>query len=647
MFDIFDKYFQKNANHKVKRDSAVESWQDGLVIPNDAALPDSKRILGGSLFILYIFLGISFLVILTRLVFLQLVFGDEFREKSENNHVRTYVTRALRGIIYDRDEKVLIENISRDDASVIPADLPRDPEERDQILSEISIILDVPRYEIDEKILASEFYYYPIVIKEDIDHETKLRLLFQYPDNKNGIVVVEDFYRVYPMGDNMSHIIGYLGRITEEEWEILKGRYDRNGEIGKVGLELAYESVLRGSDGQRKVNVNARGTQEDILATSQTEAGCDLQLTIDAELQKQVQDILQATLINSGTTAGVAIVMDPKNGHILSMVSLPTYDNNLFSNGITGDEVSIYNSWSESEDKPFLNRSLAGVYPPGSIFKLVTASAVLQGNAIEIGDYVNSPGTISVPNQFNPEEKFIYKDWKAEGHGSINIIEAIAESSDTYFYTVTGGFGDVTGLGMEKYGEYALQFGLGQALGIDLPGEADGVFPSEEWKRERTGQGWYTGDTYNLSIGQGYLLTTPLQAASWTSVIANGGTLYQPKIVRETRNCSEATTFQPLILNQNFIAPENIDAIQDGMRLSITSNDGTAKALRDFDIKVAGKTGTAQFNNNEKEHAWFTAYAPYNNPEVVVTVLVEGGGEGGDTALPVVRRIMSEYFSNN
>lgn len=637
---IFDKYF----NHDIGFDDSShnpDQWQNVFITPQDKLMAEGNGQFQGSFRILKWIIILAVFTLLVRLSYLQLNLGQLLFERGEENYLRVYITRALRGIIYDRNGIQLVENIPNDNAAIIPADLPRDETERQNLFKNLSTILSIPATEINDLSEKYRFLYTPIVIKPDIDHDTKLTLLSQFANQSSGVLVLEDFSRHYlESSTGLSHSLGYLGKVSEDEWKNADGAYTLDSTIGKSGLEKNYEQHLRGINGTQKIVVDARHTKVDTLFTSAPENGCDLVTTIDANLENKIKNLLQATITTNNATGGSVVVLNPQNGQVLSIVSLPGFDNNIFAQGIRGKtEVAQYESLLNDKNTPFLNRAISGTYPPGSTFKIVTASSVLENNIVTPSDRLEAPGQISVPNQFDPSQSFIYKDWKASGHGTISIIEALAVSSDTFFYKVSGGYQGFRGVGADKISEFAYKFGLGKTLNIDLPGEQSGLVPTPDWKKEKLGQPWVTGDTYNYAIGQGYLLTTPLQVAGFTSVIASGGKLYQPYLVKEIKNCANSSQKDPQILQQDFLKASTLATIREGMYETIYSDVGTAKSLRTLPFKVAGKTGTAQFNNNQNVHAWFTAFAPYDNPELVVTVMIEGGGEGSAIAVPIAKQI--------
>jgi len=362
-----------------------------------------------------------------------------------------------------------------------------------------------------------------------------------------------------------------------------------------------------------------------------------LVLSIDSDLQKKSEEILSANLKKLNLTKGAVIISDPNNGEILSLVSLPTFDNRLFAEGISADD---YKKLIEDKDNPMFNRAISGEYPSGSTVKMIFAAAALQEKVITENTTILSNGGLKVAQWFFP-------DWKAGGHGLTSVRKAIAESVNTFFYYIGGGYQDFVGLGIERLVKYLNLFGLGNTLGIDLPNEATGFVPSQEWKEKVKGEKWYIGDTYNLSIGQGDLLVTPLQVNEWTAYFAAGGKEYQPHVVKEILDSNDKTikTITESPLRDTLIDSYNVEIVRQGMRQTVTS--GSAKRLLDLPVDSAAKTGTAQWNTTKDPHAWFTAFAPYKNPQIVITVLVEEGKEGSSVALTVAHDIMAYYFQNH
>jgi penicillin-binding protein 2 len=342
--------------------------------------------------------------------------------------------------------------------------------------------------------------------------------------------------------------------------------------------------------------------------------------------------------------------MDPQTGAILAMVSLPSYDNNLFARGISADD---YGQLSDDPEHPLVNHAISGQYPPGSTFKIVPAAAGLQERVIDRETRLKCEGELLLPNKYfpdDPEKAQVFRCWYKWGHGALNIIDGIAHSCDIYFYQVGGGFEDFSGLGMEELGEYARAFGFGEPTGIALPGESGGLVPDDHWKRVNYGEHWVTGDTYNAVIGQGYVLVTPMQLLNATVAIANGGTLYRPQILYQIID-TEGTTvqgFAPDVIRKVPVSAQNLELVRGGMRAAVTR--GTAHRVNLAEIAVAGKTGTAEYpgprdeEGNLPTHAWFTAFAPYEEPEIALIVFVSGGHEGAKIAVPIAAKILRVYF---
>jgi penicillin-binding protein 2 len=338
-------------------------------------------------------------------------------------------------------------------------------------------------------------------------------------------------------------------------------------------------------------------------------------------------------LEQTGTKTAAAVAIDPRNGEVLAIVSLPSYDNNLFAKGISQED---YKALISDENKPMFNRAISGEYPPGSTFKPLVAAAALEEKTINSGTSVNCGGGIHVGS-------YNFPDWKT--HGSTDVRKAIAESCDVFFYSVGGGWGDIPALGIDRIKKYADLFGLGKAGGLDIPGEAEGFIPDQSWKQKKLGERWYVGDDYHCAIGQGFDTATPLQIANMTATIANGGSVYRPHLVEKiVKPNGTEQEIGSQVLNKNFISKSNMDIVREGMRETIASSSGSARQLADLKVAVAGKTGTAQYGTEGKTHGWFASFAPFDNPEIAMAVLVEGGGEGHSTAVPVTKEVYQWYF---
>ena len=590
---------------------------------------------------LMLFALVLIFVLFFRAGYLQIVRGDYYRELAEGNRIRIHPIKSQRGIFYDRLGRQLVQNIPVFTLQLIPADLPGKLEDKKLLLKELLKTVDFSFKEALTKIENTpSFSYQPIVLKENIDHEKALYLKIK-ADDLPGVILETNYLRKYIIEDDnflssLSHVLGYTGKISEDELlDHKEDGYLLTDYSGKYGLEITQEKLLRGEYGKKQVEVDALGKENKIISEKKAISGSNLVLTIDIDLQKRVEEILTEVLMKNKKERASAVVMNPENGEILAMVSLPSLNSNDFAGGISSEK---YRELLEDPGKPLFNRSIAGEYPSGSTFKPVVAAAALEEKIISENTSVNSVGGIRILSWFFP-------DWKAGGHGLTNIRKALAESVNTFFYYIGGGYKDFTGLGVNKITEYASLFGLSKKTGIELPGEAAGFLPSREWKEDVKNEAWYIGDTYHYSIGQGDILVTPLQVASYTSVFANKGKLFRPRLVKSIldQNKSIIKNVEPEIVNENFISPYNLEVVRKGLRDGVLY--GSSRRLNSLPVTAAGKTGTAQWSSVKDFHSWYTCFAPYEKPQLVVTVLIEEGGEGVDIALPVAEEILRWWFS--
>lgn len=602
-------------------------------------------------FILFYVLIVSCLLgLFFKVGYLQIVRGDYYQDLAQGNRLRIYSVAAPRGIIYDRYGKPLVYNTPSFELSVNIVDFLDSPiKAQEEILSKISSVVLGPESSSEEqsefkndlfhKIREAYGQVSQLFLLKNIERSSAL-VLESLVNDWSGIRIRENAQRQYYLGPYFSHILGYTGEVDTFDLEG-NSEYLIGDQIGKIGLERKYEDLLRGLPGQEQIEVNSLGKTQRLLASKLAQPGQGLVLSIDRDLQEKVFQSLNEMTKKLSVRRAAAVAIDPRDGGVLALVSLPSFDNNLFAQGISRED---FERLDNDPSQPFLNRSLAGQYPSGSIIKPLIAAGALEEEIVSSRRRINCQGGISIVNQYNPEIVYNFPDWKI--HGSIDIIKAIAQSCNVFFYTIGGGYGNIDGLGVDKIKEYLQYFGLGQATEIDLSHEEVGLIPDEAWKEiKKPTEEWYLGDTYHLSIGQGDILVTPLQITSAIAAIANGGTLYQPqlvdKIVDSDKNLVE--DLSPRIIRENFISPINISVVQEGMRQAVL--DGSAISLSSLSVKAAGKTGTAQFGRADKTHAWFVGFAPYDEPEIVLTVLVEGGGEGYKTAVPVVKQVFEWYFN--
>lgn len=568
-----------------------------------------------------------------RLVYLNVVKGGEYQAMAQRNSLRSIVLVAPRGIIYDRFGEPLVRNEPSLDAIVVPNDLPQDEEDRSKVLEAAQQFFALDQLAREE--FAQRFEpesNQSILLQANVDQ----RILIQFLAERKrfpGIALSKAAEREYKDGKIFSHILGYEGKIRSEEYADLKNEgYLMTDAIGKQGIERSYESALRGIYGKQMIEVDALGEVQQELGVVPPQKGNDLSLEIDAELQREAYRAMEDVLGKSKLTKGALIALDPRSGAVRALVSFPSYDNNLFSGGISSAD---YAGLANDPNKPLFNRALSGEYPPGSTIKPILAGAALAERIITPETNIESRGGIQVG-------KFFFGDWKA--HGFTDLRRAIAVSSDVYFYSIGGGYGNISGLGIERMKQYEERFGWGQKTGIDLPGEQDGFLPTPSWKQERFGERWYIGDDYNSSIGQGYVTATPLQVVNAIAAIANGGTLYQPRLVASIQNAQgERTENQPRVLRNNILAADILRVVREGMRETVT--EGTAQSLNDLSIAIAGKTGTAQFGGAKQTHGWFVSFAPFEDPELAVVVLVEDQPEEATYhAVPITKALYSWYF---
>lgn len=634
-----------------------ETWSEGVFISDNK----EREMVGRSfdfskLTILGVFLAVFVSILLGRTAWLQIVRGDYYAAMADGNRIRIERIEPKRGVIYDRNKKTLVRNQANFLLYFIPADLPSDKQELDKIISEICRIDDtLKKEELESQLLTiprrSLEAFQPLFITDNIDYEKAMELYLRSADWP-GVVMSNATRREYlPVGNKFfldeekkeeysslafSHLLGYAGKISSEELEKSGDEYLPIDYIGKMGIEYFWESELKGISGKKQIEVDALGKEKKIIGKKEAVDGRNLLLSIDLEKQLKLEEIIAKHLFELKLSKASAVFLDPNNGEILAMVSLPSYNNNLFAKGISSKD---YAGLINHPDRPLFNRAVSGEFPAGSTFKPVMLAAALEERVISEDTAFVSTGGLRIGQWFFP-------DWRAGGHGRTDARKAISDSVNTFFYYIGGGYNDFTGLGVERIVEYARKFGLGAQTGIDLPGEASGFLPSKEWKKEVKGEQWYIGDTYHLSIGQGDLLATPLQVAVFTSVFANGGKLYRPHLVKELMSGDDRVdkVIETSPVREDFIDDYNMKVVREGMRQTVTA--GSGRRLSILPVSVAGKTGTAQWSSTKENHAWFAGFAPYEKPEIAFVILIEEGKEGSTAAVPIVYDYLSWYFKD-
>lgn len=619
-----------------KRQGQVENFYDSREVSESFLVMGSSQTLGRLVNLskqrlaLAILTGL-FLLLAGRLIYLQFFSGHEFRQIAEGNRLRREWLAPGRGIIFDHLGQPMVENIGTFSIFFQPAISGLSAEAK-QTIAGIFKELELTDEQTENLLTTSG--YLPVAIKENLSYDQALELMLKVQDAP-ALKVIIDPLRNYPADGSLAHLFGYTSRITKEEKDkYMALDYQLTEKVGHGGgLEEYYQSELRGSFGQRQIEVDAFGQEKKVIAEQEPKNGNNLVLGIDLGLQQKITESLRRLQPHK---AVAVVALDPRNGQVRALVSWPTYDNNQFSQGISSES---YQSLLNNSLKPLINRVISGEYPTGSTIKLVMSLAGLQAGVIDRNSSVSSVGGVWY-------DKWFFPDWKAGGHGITNVIKALSESVNTFFYYLAlENFDGHRGLGLERMLSYFSAFGLGKITGLDLKGERAGFLPSEEWKIEAKNEAWYPGDTLHLAIGQGDLLATPLQVAMYTSVVANGGTLFEPRLLEKI---IEPSTGQTMVIESKIIrsalgSKSNFAIVAEGMRAGVTS--GSSRRLSLLSVPVAGKTGTAQASSGNP-HAWFTGFLPYQNPELVITVLVENGNEGSETAAPIAYEVLDWYVKN-
>ncbi len=597
--------------------------------PQQNILPDDD----GSRRIIMLSLGafVMFFLLLSRLWYLQVIDSDNLLDQSESNRLRFVPVAAPRGAILDRNGKVLVSNTPSFSVSVIPQDVKN----KELLIDDLARYLNLNRKEIEEKWTKGQgrAKYYPLVVASGISRD-QMEFLEENRLALPGVNIEMKPVRAYSNGQLGAHLLGYLAEINEEELGSERYKeYNAGDYTGKSGIEKSWESFLHGTDGGRQIEVDARGRFLRTVEDSGSSVGNTVMLTIDLEMQKVAERAL-------GERAGAAVAMDVNTGEILAFASSPDFDPALFTGRMPPEKWKEY---LEDPRHPLENKALKGMYPPGSTFKIVTALAGLEAGLIDPHTAIDCPGYYKFGNS-------TFKCWDKKGHGHVELRKALRESCDVYFYKLA------ERLGVDRIADCAKRFGLGAPLGIGLDSEKGGVIPSQEWKLKRFGKKWYQGETLSVGIGQGYVLTTPVQLASMIATVANEGIVYQPHLVRrivdsEGKSLKE---FPPQVSRRTGIKPENYRLVKDGLFAVVNEPHGTGGMARLAEVKVAGKTGSSQVvklrdSKGEvpyqfRDHALFVGFAPYDKPEVAVAVIVEHGEHGGSAAAPIAGRLLRAYF---
>jgi penicillin-binding protein 2 len=630
--------------HEVLLDKLAKKKEEELGISEKKfETPIFKR----NLLIFFSILFILVFILYSRTVYLQIVKGEDFLLQAQSNKYILAKIQAERGVIYDQNFKQLVFNVPKFDLILEKENLPKDERERKRILKEISQILKIDISELEKKIESKEP---KVKIFENLDNQTVIMLETKI-DRLNGFSIEISSKRQYLDGENFSHLLGYLGKIEKEELENDPDFYTIFDFTGKEGIEKSYEKVLRKNPGKILIERDAKGNVISKKIISLPKSGKSIVLWLDSDLQKKIKEELEKKIKEVGAKGGAAVAINPQTGGILSLVSLPSFDNNIFSEEISQEK---WQELQKNPKNPFLNRATSGQYLLGSTIKPFLAIGALQEKIISPQKKINCQGKIEIPHQYNPEIVYTFGDWTV--HGLTDIRKAIAESCNVFFYTIGGGYGDQEGLGPSRIKKYLELFGFGEIVNSDfpIPSFAKGILPDPEWKKKTIGENWWDGDTYNLSIGQGYILATPLQVARAYAAIANGGKILKPKfvwkIVDSEKNLIEE--IKPEVEKENFLDPKNLQIVKEGMRWAVTGQNSphaSALALNDLPVAVAAKTGTAQVPKKDCPdcyNIWISVFAPYEDPKIVLTIMLEDvRGRLSGVVVPVAKEILNWYFS--
>ena len=566
-------------------------------------------------------------IVTTRIFFLGIVKNDFYQARAIANAGQTITVEAERGGIFDRFGNPLVKNQPVFRLNLILAELLKESQRRKTIQA-IKDILNIDVEQMENLLNSVNLENADsVALPVDLSKEEaeKIKNL-----NLNSLRVANSFEREYIEPQIFSHLTGYTGLANKEDLE--KG-FSLNDIAGKSGLEKYYDKELRGKDGKIIYYRNAKAEIIDNKFLNDAQPGYSIKTTIDSELQAFFYNQLKNKLSEAGSLNGVGIALNPKNGEVLSLISLPGFDSNNISDKILN-----------SPGKPFFNRAISGLYAPGSTIKPLVALAALKENIVKPKDKIFSAGYLEIPNPYYPDQPSRFLDWKP--HGWVDLYSALARSSNVYFYEIGGGFEEQKGLGIEKLKEYWQKFGFSEKTGIDLPGEANGFLPDPEQKKNN--DLWRIGDTYNVSIGQGDLLTTPIEIIAYIAGIANNGKIYRPSIMKNIvdSNGDLIRQNEPQLIKDLSDLSAYIPEVQKGMADVVNKNYGTAYLLSDLPFKVAGKTGTAQIKQNTEINAFFIGYAPLDDPQIAILVLVEEAKEGSSNAVPIAKEVFKWYYEN-
>lgn len=574
-----------------------------------------------------------FVALVSRLGYLQMAQGQYYGQLADGNRIRLIPIMAPRGVFYDRNGVMLVSNRPGFTISLLPINGPVP----DEVIGKLAVILNLNAEEIKGKLSQKTGSFEPIRVKTDVGPEIVTKIE-ERRSELPGVVIEIQPLRNYINNELAAHIFGYVGEINETELESGKDQgYMARDIVGKFGLERVYDKEIRGADGGNQVEVDANGRPVQVIGKKDPIPGNNLVLTIDQRIQKATEAAIDEQLIYLQTKAGytnakaaAAVVLNPKTGEVLAMVSRPTFNPNAFNGGISSKDWKLLN---ENPHHPMDNKAIAGVYPPGSTFKIITGAAALELGKVTPEEKILDTGTHWIIPKGNA---------MGEALGWINFREALSKSDNVYFYEMGNR------LGIDNLEKFARMFGLGAYTGINLPGESDGLVANRRYKEKVYGEDWYLSETFDAAIGQGFQLATPLQMAVVIGQVANDGQRYKPQLVNRITgpNGEVIKTFEPEKVGQVTLTESNWTLIRESLR-EVALEGGTAStAFGDFPVAIAGKTGTSE-NSHGSDHGWFVGYAPFEDPRIAVAIIVEQGGFGSSSAVPIAKKIMEAAFNIN
>jgi penicillin-binding protein 2 len=588
-------------------------------------VPLSQKIIKG----LFFFILLAIFSLFARTFYFQVLENDKYLALADENKFIIYSIGSERGVIYDSKEEQLVFNKPSFDLILNKSELPENDYEKEEVLKKVSKIIN---QDYDSLSSTIEKLSGLNLISENLDYQTLILIETRINELK-GFYVSYNSTRYYEKGPFFSHIIGYIGKETEQEY------------VGKDGLEKTYQEVLNKNPGEIQFEKDVHGNFISKKVISLPQSGKSLILWLDSELQEKIYQVLEEAIKRTGAKKAAAIALNPNTGGVLALVNVPSYDNNLF---VKGADIQALKDLLNNPEEPLFNRVVSGLYSTGSTIKPLIATAALEEKIISPDKSLNCIGQISIPHRYNPEITYYYKDWAV--HGPTDMRKAIAESCNVYFYTIGGGYEKQQGLGPSRIKQYLELFGWGSKTGIDLPGESAGLIPSPEWKEKVKKENWWDGDTYNLSIGQGDIAVTPLQVVAAFAAIANKGTLFSPKIVKYITDSGKniIEEIKPEIIKKNFVDSENLEIVRQGMRMAVTgerSPHASSVLLNSLPVSAAAKTGTAETSIENHYNNWISVFAPYEEPEIVLTIIFENVEGVQAVVLPAAKEILQYYFT--